>query len=159
MSYFRYIHARTPGSDLWSPAFFPPRNLASAPALTSQGWGWGGCSLPTSFSVSFEAVLFRVDSVCLSLSLTQPDQNLTLGFGLSPRDYATWLVVWDTVKSLPALNLEITCGVRDIVSKTQKPAAWWWQKKKTNKKDKIKAARRGILHCNLPSTQQAVQVT
>lgn len=102
--------------------FFPQKlSVSSCTDLTAAGVG-GGCSLPTSFSVSFEAVLFRADSV--SLSLTQPDQNLTLGFGLSPCNYATWLVVWDTVKSLPALNLEITCGVRDIVSKTQKPAAW-----------------------------------
>lgn len=93
--------------------FFSFQNATSA-ALTSHSRM--AAAPPTSFSVFFEAVLFRADSVF------HPDSTRTkpyTGFDLSPCNHTTWLVVWGTVKSLPALNLKITCGLHDIMSKMQ----------------------------------------
>lgn len=109
------------------------RNLESAPALTSRGGGAAASQPALVFPLKL-CCLERILSLSLSLSLTQPEQNLTLGFGLSPCNYTTWLVVWDTVKSLPALNLEITCGVRDIMLKTQNLPRG--DDKKKNKREK-----------------------
>lgn len=137
--------------------FFFFRSAASAPALTSQG----GCLS----SPPRPALVFSLRLCCLepipSFSLTQPEQNLRLCLVCRPATTLHGLSFGIRLKSLPALNLEITCGLHDIMSKMQNLPRGDDNRKAGKEDRKIvrKGRRYRILHCNLPLSQQAVRVT